>query len=200
GDILMECEDGSQSNEDWVLVERLDNPRESGYVPRSYVTPISEDEATGVKRDIAGSTMHDTLHPSALGTSTIRPTSSEFHGKEGQSPGDDSPLGTAAFDSTAAPEVGEPLDTTSLPSSFADMFHRHDAYFRQVVKQREESFRRLETSLNAAAQEISVCQEKNTKLTQRIVELDNLIDEERRKWRERLDAEKKSLFSGIGTK
>mgnify|MGYP001116198748 FL=1 len=38
-----------------------------------------------------------------------------------------------------------------------------------------------------------MCQDRNSKLTQRIIELDNWIEEERQKWKEQLEAEKKSL-------
>jgi hypothetical protein len=34
----------------------------------------------------------------------------------------------------------------------------------QVMKQREETFKKLESSIASAAKEIAVCQEKNTKL------------------------------------
>jgi len=42
---------------------------------------------------------------------------------------------------------------------------------------------------------MSECQEKNSQLSNRINDLDTMIEEERRKWRERLDHEKKQLLN-----
>eukprot|EP00708_Paratrimastix_pyriformis_P004560 GAFH01003455.1.p2 GENE.GAFH01003455.1~~GAFH01003455.1.p2 ORF type:complete len:150 (+),score=45.99 GAFH01003455.1:459-908(+) len=78
--------------------------------------------------------------------------------------------------------------------SFNEMFARHEHYFKQVMRQREESFKKLESAMQAAAQDIHQCQEKNAKLSQRIMDLDGLIEEERKRWKERLEAEKKTLL------
>eukprot|EP00769_Ergobibamus_cyprinoides_P000698 gnl/Ergobibamus_cyprinoides/1703.p1 GENE.gnl/Ergobibamus_cyprinoides/1703~~gnl/Ergobibamus_cyprinoides/1703.p1 ORF type:complete len:187 (+),score=63.49 gnl/Ergobibamus_cyprinoides/1703:129-689(+) len=92
---------------------------------------------------------------------------------------------------------GSPMEQSGMPANFSDMFSRHQAYFEQVVRQREASFKKLETALTSAASEITQCQERNAKLSQQIVALDNMIEEERRKWRERLESEKKGLFASI---
>lgn len=90
--------------------------------------------------------------------------------------------------------------TAANAESFNEMFARHEHYFKQVMKQREETFKKLESAMQSAAKDIASCQEKNAKLAQRITDLDALIEEERKRWKERLEAEKKTLLmKGIGT-
>eukprot|EP00768_Dysnectes_brevis_P003622 gnl/Dysnectes_brevis/2577_a3106_1959.p1 GENE.gnl/Dysnectes_brevis/2577_a3106_1959~~gnl/Dysnectes_brevis/2577_a3106_1959.p1 ORF type:complete len:191 (+),score=13.66 gnl/Dysnectes_brevis/2577_a3106_1959:95-667(+) len=99
--------------------------------------------------------------------------------------------------STIAPP---PESHDAVPASFSEMFARHDAYFKSVVAKREQSFSKLEEALESAAKEIGDCKERNARLRGQISELDQLIEEERRKWRERLEQEKKSLFQSLDSK
>ncbi|GCA62869.1 hypothetical protein KIPB_006323, partial [Kipferlia bialata] len=171
--------DAPNDQDEWILVARLEVPTESGYVPSSFTKQLPPDQAS--------------QHLNAP-LETIQPEAPA----QGEAA---AALSVSSLQPGATAQSTAPAATTeALPASFQEMFARHDAYFKQVVQQREESFKKLEGALSAASQEIAMCREKNSKLTQRIVELDNVIEEERRRWRERLDSEKKHLFKGVGGK
>ena len=61
------------------------------------------------------------------------------------------------------------------------------------MKQREETYHKLENSIHSTSSEIASCQQKNEALAMKIADMERLIDEERRRWRDRLEAEKKAL-------
>lgn len=88
---------------------------------------------------------------------------------------------------------GKSLLSSSNAQTFSEAFARHEQYFKEVMSQREETYKRLEKSIGNTASEISACKDKNDSLSSKISELERLIDEERRRWRDRLEAEKTAL-------
>lgn len=78
-------------------------------------------------------------------------------------------------------------------SSYAESYARQEAFFKQVMKQREDTFNKLEKALSQTGKEIALCQDKNAQLSERLKDLDKMIEDERRKWRDRIEAEKKRL-------
>lgn len=91
-------------------------------------------------------------------------------------------------------QQAQPILTVALEDSFL----MNDVYYKQLVKQRQEAFARLETCVNTVSHEIRVCKERNGQLTRKVRELDSIIDQERRKWRERVEEEKSMLAKRTG--
>ena len=89
---------------------------------------------------------------------------------------------------------GPPILTVALEDSFL----MNEVYYKQLVKQRSEAFSRLETCVNTVSHEIRICKERNGQLTRKVRELDSIIDQERRKWRERVEEEKAMLAKRTG--
>ncbi|CAL6088161.1 Conserved_hypothetical protein [Hexamita inflata] len=79
---------------------------------------------------------------------------------------------------------------TAEADSFKDLFEKHEQYFQQVSEKRDESFRKLADAIAHAQKEIQNCRERNGKIRGQIRELDDLIDQERKRWKERLEIEK----------
>lgn len=73
------------------------------------------------------------------------------------------------------------LLTNSNPQSmsFVSEYERSEKKFRQILKQREEMFQKLEDKISDTSKEISHFQEKNEELIDRIKQLDVEIENER---------------------
>jgi hypothetical protein len=187
--------------DEWILVEKHVDSSQRGYIPSSYVQVLPDSEAgkyialpssagtpgaTPAAKSAASAFMSSSKYPSAAKTlatpTTVQATPARSIPASASQP--------APF--TSSKNLGS---ASTAGDSFAEMFARHEQYFKQVMRQREETFRKLETSITAASREMSECQEKNSQLSNRINDLDTMIEEERRKWRERLDHEKKQLLN-----
>eukprot|EP00771_Trimastix_marina_P001139 gnl/Trimastix_PCT/2186.p1 GENE.gnl/Trimastix_PCT/2186~~gnl/Trimastix_PCT/2186.p1 ORF type:complete len:271 (+),score=58.07 gnl/Trimastix_PCT/2186:35-814(+) len=214
--VSLKTTDESMKN-DWVLCMMQNNTDLKGHVPKSYLEEIPPAQAAEYLQDLPGSPAEPLPEPSVESLSP-RPSVS------GAPQGPSSVLSAAISQQSTPPSLntsgfrtkfaGTALSTgmrrsgssrlrdgpgrlstrTVTGESFNEMFARHEHYFKTVMKQREETFKKLELNMSSAAKEIQQCQEKSAKLTQRIVDLDRLIEEERKRWKDRLDAEKKTLL------
>lgn len=72
----------------------------------------------------------------------------------------------------------------TLVSTFKAILEKHEAYFENVAKKREESFSKISSSIGEASAELSRCRERNKAIREQIVELDNMIATERARWRQ----------------
>jgi len=82
---------------------------------------------------------------------------------------------------------------TAPPEGFESAFEQHHTYIRDVLRRREQTFGRLESAIAAQQRRIADLLERNSQLTSRIVELDGRIEEERRRWRDAIETEKKAV-------
>ena len=86
-------------------------------------------------------------------------------------------------------------NTHSQPGVLIESFMKNELYFRSLVKQRQETFQKLDSCINETASEIALCKSKNNNLAKKIRELDGMIEEDRAKWRSRVEEEKRLLMS-----
>jgi len=217
GDIVIALP--QEKRDDWILVVTLKTPRKRGYVPITFLKDVASSKAVEYFKQFDDTDGDSGAPPTTAAPSSTPPSSSTAPSAPALSPLSSS-LGRKPF-TPASTSLSTPSARMGLASnlrarsrfptpgagsrtplaargstgeSFNEMFARHEHYFKQVMKQREESFKKLEMAMQAAAQDIRQCQEKNNKLSQRIVDLDGLIEEERKRWKERLEAEKKTLL------
>jgi len=84
----------------------------------------------------------------------------------------------------------KPLSTTNgsaaSSASVIDMFNKHEAYLRQVMKQREEKFKDLEKSVVFTGQEIEKYKLMNDTLYQKILKLESTLETEHSKLKQRI--------------
>ena len=88
---------------------------------------------------------------------------------------------------------------SSQTGGIVESFMKNEVYFRSLMKQRQETFMRLDACIADTASEISSCKAKNSVLAKKLRELDNMIEEDRAKWRSRIEEEKKLLTSQANT-
>lgn len=150
GDVMYSDEE--QAGADWYNVTKMSDGS-SGLVPANYVKEISAEEAGAVSRP--------KLPPTAglgndenQGISNQTPSlgmkdlSSSMQANQGSVQPSGAPVPSSvsmtnmgvSSTNTGASALGGTQNfgagSEALPASFAEMFQRHDAYFRQVVKQR----------------------------------------------------------------
>lgn len=72
----------------------------------------------------------------------------------------------------------------TLASTFKAILEKHETYFENVAKKREESFAKISASIGEASAELARCRERNTAIREQIAELDSTIAAERARWRQ----------------
>lgn len=167
----------------WIHVYKYTRPDAKGYVPFDYLSELPPAEA---KAYLVSSTPSPRREAVPAAVSAFARASMSTNNLSS------STAGMSQSRYNAASTVPVP---SGLPS--ADAFAQHEAQFRQVLKAREETFRKLESSLAQTADEIRQCQTRNSELNGKVRELDAMIEEERRRWKDRLDAEKKQLQTAM---
>lgn len=240
GDVVISLP--QERREEWILVALHKTPTVRGYVPRTFLKQLEDqqkvadylktfdetDALGGLPADsgptasaggvpAVGTPEAPTAPAAAAGpgaaASPPPPADASATASPATPPATDqtrismpSAVPAASRASVTRPGIGGSLSTTPrrpvtltpraavASESFNELFARHEHYFRQVMKQREDTFKKLEQAMQAASKDIASCQEKNQKLAQRIADLDGLIEEERKRWKERLEAEKKTLL------
>eukprot|EP00762_Andalucia_godoyi_P007428 ANDGO_07860.mRNA.1 putative SH3 domain protein len=175
-----------QSPQDmWIHVSKFTKPEIKGYIPYEYVEELSPQEAKPYLVASSGSPRKSQSSSVAAGGPPTTAASSAPYQYRTPVP-------------TSASAVSQRSVTSSLTATgVSDTFAQHEVQFRQILKAREETFRKLEASLQATADEVRQCQGRNADLGGKIRELDSMIEEERRKWKDRLEIEKKQLQTAI---
>eukprot|EP01063_Lacrimia_lanifica_P035490 TRINITY_DN6777_c0_g1_i1.p1 TRINITY_DN6777_c0_g1~~TRINITY_DN6777_c0_g1_i1.p1 ORF type:complete len:306 (+),score=111.05 TRINITY_DN6777_c0_g1_i1:930-1847(+) len=168
------------------------------------------DAGLGLAREqtVAQATAHSTVEETAMTTIT-KTTTMQLHrdaARLDQTQGFDvqrgaaspSPdVGAAALQDAPAtqPKREGSSVAPSYTGSIVESFMKNEVYFRSLMKQRQETFMRLDGCINDTATEVAACKQKNAVLAKKIRELDNMIEEDRAKWRGRVDEERKLLLS-----
>eukprot|EP01027_Heterolobosea_sp_BB2_P010326 GEZU01015164.1.p1 GENE.GEZU01015164.1~~GEZU01015164.1.p1 ORF type:complete len:226 (-),score=48.41 GEZU01015164.1:18-695(-) len=154
------------------------------------ISTASKTVLPGFSSSVTNSPRHNPLLQIKSSSSTSMLKQSLSSNMVGASSGAVTP--TTASVAAASFSAANGLGTTP---TYTESFMRHEQFFKQVMKQREETFKKLEKSIMTTQKEIAQCQEKNAHLADRIKELDKMVEDERRKWRERIEAEKKRIAS-----
>lgn len=87
------------------------------------------------------------------------------------------------------------IELGNAQSSVMEMFAKHEAYLRQVMKQREEKFKELEKSISSTGKEIEKYKDLNDTLFQKILKLENALDSEHGKLKQKILEEEKRVAS-----
>uniref|UniRef100_A0A7S1Q6U7 SH3 domain-containing protein n=1 Tax=Neobodo designis TaxID=312471 RepID=A0A7S1Q6U7_NEODS len=166
---------GSRPEEGWLPVELASNPRRKGVVPHSYL------KETADPRERTEAQSQREASPPGPGPSYTN--AALAHGK-------DSLRGTAEDSRQPAATGGLKPSSKVNPAQLVEGFMRNEVFFKQLMKQREESMAKIESALNEAASDLAVCRDKNGQLTRKLKELDTAMNKERSKWRERVEEER----------
>eukprot|EP00759_Apiculatamorpha_spiralis_P023120 PhF_6_TR27003/c0_g1_i1/m.39423 len=192
---LLQADDGSG----WASVETTGQLRRRGFVPSSYLDAVlSGGSPAGTSGALpAGNNPLPPANPYNIGGSDSRRGAADlYENPVGNAPSSildvtaQTTTTTAGLQRADSTHAGNgPILTVALEDSFL----MNEVYYKQLVKQRQEAFARLESCVTTVTHEIRVCKERNSQLTRKVRELDSIIDQERRKWRERVEEEKAML-------
>lgn len=196
GERFLEANNPEASPDDaWVLVYRPSAPAISKYVP---VDKLREEKPVSAKYrqpKTLSSTISDSpsTQVSAANAELVSVISTAPATKEVKVPAHASvqrggpPLSTVSEDAGSrlsdAASSGVAFGGT-LASTFKAILEKHEAYFENVAKKREESFAKINSSIGEASAELVRCRERNTAIREQIAELDNMIAAERTRWRQ----------------
>eukprot|EP00756_Hemistasia_phaeocysticola_P048669 Hpha_TRINITY_DN23079_c0_g1::TRINITY_DN23079_c0_g1_i1::g.109256::m.109256 len=101
------------------------------------------------------------------------------------------------FTSTPASEVTAGRFSLGV-SGVGESFRKNEAYFTSVLKQRAESLSKLESALGDAGTELAAVRERNGVLSSRVQELTGLLKEDRARWAQQADDERRVIQSRLG--
>ncbi|KAE8304529.1 hypothetical protein GL50803_0011151 [Giardia duodenalis] len=182
-------------NDAWVLVYRPGAPSVSKYVP---VDKLIEERVVSSKYrqpKTLSSTISDS--PSARASaasaelvsviSNAPPSRDAKRSTVSSIQRGDPPLSTGSDDINSKLSDAAASGMTfggTLASTFKAILEKHEAYFGNVAKKREESFAKISSSIGEASTELARCRERNTAIREQIAELDTMIAAERARWRQ----------------
>jgi hypothetical protein len=208
GDLVCSAERIEQ--EGWLKVELASDTRRKGFVPLTYVREVAGGPSS------SGTTPARSLHQETSTSFTNAALSygervigghavpaSSLHAAYSSSPATRQQHSaanagysnhSALLSSTAAPQEPYGLGTNSNflanPNAVVEAFMKNEVYFKQLMKQRQESLAKLENGIAEALTDITACKDKNSILARKLRDLDTTIEKERKKWKERVDEEK----------
>ena len=164
--------------DEWLMCSKHgDTSGAKGYVPVKYIEELSAMEAAKYvdksNTRARGRNLYSRETPPQP-----QPTTNPRQSVSVQQPKSSAPyLSTSnSFNPNPTP-VSKTLTDPAL--AFVDNYERQEKMFRQILKQREETFKRLEHRLSEASKEIDHFVKKNEDLIERIKMLDTEIESER---------------------
>ncbi|RNF06422.1 SH3 domain protein [Trypanosoma rangeli] len=91
--------------------------------------------------------------------------------------------------SSAVVPVPEP-SLLSNPNAIIEAFMKNELHFKQLVRQRQDALAQMRTTVEEAVAELEACREKNATLARKLRDLDQSVEKERGRWKERIMEEK----------
>eukprot|EP00163_Fabomonas_tropica_P010223 TRINITY_DN2030_c0_g1_i3.p1 TRINITY_DN2030_c0_g1~~TRINITY_DN2030_c0_g1_i3.p1 ORF type:complete len:232 (+),score=47.30 TRINITY_DN2030_c0_g1_i3:208-903(+) len=185
-------------DDEWILVQRYDRPAEKGYVPKGYLGPVAESEASTFLETWKKAKAELAEKKKAAKSPSTTTTTTSGSGKEATpaSPSSSGAVGTSSSSTGAG--VKSPTNTSGGAAAgagattgeavnksvqlLAEMCTRHENRIREISADRKAQFAKLEEQMKNAAAQIRDCQTRNNDVSSRITEMETLIDNEKRKW------------------
>ncbi|KAH9580093.1 SH3 domain [Trypanosoma melophagium] len=76
------------------------------------------------------------------------------------------------------------------PNAVIEAFMKNELHFKQLVRQRQDALAQMRATLEGAIVEMTACKDKNATLARKLRDLDQTIEKERKRWKERIEEEK----------
>jgi hypothetical protein len=165
----------------WVKIELASNPRKRGFVPAGY---LRETKPPGGDADTPTSSRSVSPAQNASYTNAAL-----AHGAVMR----DNLRASQADEATRPQFTGVVPSSTVNPTAVVEGFMKNEVFYKQLMKQREDSMSKIEAALNEATGELAVCREKNGQLVRKLRDLDVLMGKERTKWKDRVEEERMLL-------
>lgn len=218
GDLV--CAQERIEQDGWIKVELASDTRRKGFVPATYVREVSN--AGGPSSSFAGTTATPSRNhqyaPQDAHSNTFTNAALSYAEKAMGGAAHPSPL-QAAYSSASKSSIGHnqsstiavaapPVEPSGMhpttnflanPNAVVEAFMKNEVYFKQLMKQRQESLVKLENGIAEALTDVSACKDKNSILARKLRDLDNTIEKERKKWKERVEEEKSLVHRAANT-
>ncbi|RNF17785.1 SH3 domain protein [Trypanosoma conorhini] len=78
----------------------------------------------------------------------------------------------------------------SNPNAIIEAFMKNELHFKQLVRQRQDALAQMRTTVGEAVADLEACREKNATLARKLRDLDQSVEKERGRWKERILEEK----------
>jgi len=190
GDILIEK---SEKHGEWIEVTKYSD-NSIGFVPFNYIEELPKNEASKylATPDVKKVQVGRSRGKNTFNRGDTSPTSNLIATRSSP-PRQPNPVSRFAPVSTVTTTPPFLRQNNDNPLSFVDTYDRSERMFRQIMKQREEMFQKLEDKLNDAAKEVAHFQEKNEEMIDRIKQLDADIESERNRIIDSLNTSKPNI-------
>lgn len=214
GEIVVSA--GGDVQEGWIKVEVLSDPRRRGFVPLSYLRETTRSEG---REEMRGSQPSDGASAAAAAGDRVvspHPASSATRSHTGPArrdatKGDEregSPAswragpvssvaavsGAASVKPRAQSQLGVSDDVRhSLlndPDAVVQAFMKNELHFKQLIWQRQDALAQIRSTLEEAISDVGACKERNATLARKLRDLDQSVEKERKRWKERIEEEK----------
>ena len=90
-----------------------------------------------------------------------------------------------------------PLPSQNINDEFSNLIALHDDWLKNMQESHQDAFRGMINAIDDLENRVASCQSKNTSIVQQMGQLDQMIDEEKTKWKQRLDSEKQAMTNRI---
>lgn len=100
--------------------------------------------------------------------------------------------------SSASPRTMQ-LPTADMSDDFSNLISLHDDWLKNMQTAHQDAFRGMVNAIDDLGSRVGACQEKNNQIVDQMNLLDALIEEERVKWKQRLDSEKSAMTNRIAS-
>lgn len=169
----------------WIKVEALNDPSRRGFVPLNYLR-----ETAGTAGPSPASTARDGDGPSV---SSRRSRSGEQ--REGRAQQTTKTAASAAAAGAQSLESDNDAGPSLLenPNVIIEAFMKNELHFKQLVRQRQDALAQMRSTVKEAIADVVACKEKNATLARKLRDLDQAVDKERKRWKERVEEEKAYL-------
>ena len=252
-EVVMAVGNQNSSDDGWLFVSVDGDPSRSGYVPLSFLEPVTVRSTVLHTPMVHTPSVVDTLSPASKYSEppkmtetyldpppvqtqpfqsatpnvvqmadTSSPTTDatklgpirrfsdirlaahlEEVGKNSSSPKTASPSPTKTTSDSMMVVPGNsgslrmPMPTIDINDDFNNLISLHDDWLKNMQTAHQDAFRGMVNAVDDLGGRVSACQEKNNQIVDQMNMLDALIEDERMKWKQRLDTEKAAMTNRI---
>lgn len=183
-------ERADQSQEPWTLVETVAPPFNRGFVPTSYLIPVSP-AAEGALQQHGEEEEEEVPYTEYLETAReggpVRRLSDPrlphqlLEVLSINPPEEHLPVSSAAANTSNS--LIRPLNTSQ---SYQHLFAQHDRQFQQVMHMRHEQFKALEEAASDLTRRIEAAKQKSSEIADTMLDITGIIEGERKRWKDKL--------------
>jgi hypothetical protein len=215
GELVRAPEDAFGSKEPWTLVETVAPPFNRGFVPTSYLIPYQQQQQQQQQHQQQQQQQGVNMTPPPSSSSMMNPNSNSnnntlFQGGMGSGPRvrrlSDPRLPHQLLDALSInpPEFHEPpsaemqqyeLALRPFQTEHANIFNVHDRFMQQIMYQRGEQTRVLDEMATDITHRLEATKTKAADIATSMVEINAVIEAERKRWKEKLTADANAAVS-----